>query len=468
MRQLGHSHMVPGLASLLVLLCAVSWQPAHLVEAKNKETFPVHRPLVDLREVAIQTVGRDGPRYPDEGFQTHVRTCSAPYESDDSTQPLSEDCNRGYTILTLANNPTMQYLIPLLLRSLQRIERPPRKLGGKPGDLTRHTTVVGVTAEAVKSCERLQATFDHTCASDGASGLLNGDQRFPSFKALAFGFAKLRYILNALTTNTDILYVDADVVFLRDPFPALLASGADIAVASAPAACGSQPAAWQQQPEEDEKGQEGGSVREEEGSGDYSGEREEGEGEGAEEGAQGEERRSKRRRRHLPEETGEGEGAAGGGGLSYSTGITFYRSGPGVLRCVYSLLLDMAHLAHQQQGREGEEGQGEEGAAGEEQQQQQPRRRRHRRRQLVAEQGGEAAATPPASAAAADGSAGGPVVREQGRFAAFMPMCAGSLGLTLRVLPAEEFVTACGSGGDGGVNLSATEVESLRSGAVAV
>jgi hypothetical protein len=52
--------------------------------------------------------------------------------------------------------------------------------------------------------ERLSTTRCH--GPTGTGGLFDGDRRFPSHKALAFGVVKLKYILNALTTNTDILY----------------------------------------------------------------------------------------------------------------------------------------------------------------------------------------------------------------------------------------------------------------------
>lgn len=93
---------------------------------------------------------------------------------------------------------------PQLLESLQRIEH----VGSDGGrdDLTRHTTVVGVTRHADEKCEDLRRSYSHSCTGDGGSGLYDGDNVYPSHKALAYGMVKLRYMVNALTTNLDIVY----------------------------------------------------------------------------------------------------------------------------------------------------------------------------------------------------------------------------------------------------------------------
>ncbi|KAG2500638.1 hypothetical protein HYH03_001405 [Edaphochlamys debaryana] len=334
-----------------------------LLIAAKKESWPVRRPLVNMHEVARQTISRDGPRYPDEGFLRHVRTCRAPYDpkgapqqSLKNSQIQLSDCDRGYAILTMGNNVAMDYLIPVLLESLQRIEH--QGADGEPDDLTSHTVVMGVTSDAAAKCTKLQRSYHHSCTGDGSSGLFNGDQKQPSFKAAAFGMAKLRYIINALTTNIDILYVDADVIFLEDPFPTLLASSAGISVGVAPEPCGSKPTPW------DEDTPKAPSMA------DLSSQHND----------------HWRHSRSLA-----GSQGAEGGEVLWSTGIAFFRSTPAVMRCTYSLILDMAYHANPKNNGSQE------------------------------------------------------VVREQERFAAFMPMCAGTLGTELRLLDAAAFPTTCGA-----------------------
>eukprot|EP00198_Chlamydomonas_reinhardtii_P004166 XP_001693502.1 predicted protein [Chlamydomonas reinhardtii] len=271
---------------LLLALCSIQAQVALAASSSGKpkpEVFPVRRPLVNLHEAALQSVSRDGPRYPDEMFLRRVKGCRAPYSSDTSDEPArgpnTSDCDRGFVILTMGNDLVMRSMVPLLLESLQRIEH----VGSDGGrdDLTRHTTVVGVTRHADEKCEDLRRSYSHSCTGDGGSGLYDGDNVYPSHKALAYGMVKLRYMVNALTTNLDIVYVDADTVFLRDPIPLLLraAEEADADVVDGEEEGGSEPR------------------------------------------------------------------VDAGEGVRYATGLVLYRSTPAALRCAYSLLLDMASLA---------------------------------------------------------------------------------------------------------------------------
>ncbi|PNH09313.1 hypothetical protein TSOC_004078 [Tetrabaena socialis] len=350
----------------------------------SKETFPVRRPLVDLREAAMQLVGRDGPRYPDEGFLRGVHASRAPYKpggaagpDDAHSQFQLTDCEPSYAILTMANQFAMQHLVPLLLRSLQAIAQP--ELRGKPGDLTRHTVVVGVTPGAAEACDALTRRFSHRCQGDGSSGLFEGDHLFPDHRALAYGLAKLKYIVNALTTNVDVLYLDADVVLLRDPFPGLLALNADLAVATTGEPCGSRVVAWD--PDQAEAEAEAQLPAKPEAQLPASGAAT-GAGGWADVGSGGQQADAQQRRALQ-----EGPATAAAAGDRYDTGVSYYRSAPGTLRCAYALLLDMAQLA----------------------------------------------------------MANVSVVWETERYAAFMPQCAGALGLVLRPLPSEQYIGSCGA-----------------------
>ncbi len=259
----------------------------------------------------------------------------------------------------------MQELVPVLLHSLSRIPVSAAELqeGGdkdsakdkSPQDLTQHTVVMGVTAGAERHCAELQQDYSHVCLADAASGLHDGELSYPSHQAFAYGMAKMKYIVNALTTGSDVLYLDADVVVLRDPFPVLLKSGADIAVAVSD--CGS-PATEYVVKNATALAMDGAT------------------------GASAEQRAL---------QAGPAASAAAANdpdATKYSTGVTFYRSTPGALRCAYSLLLDMSTLA-----RQGDE-----------------------------------------------------AVWEQERFAAFVPMCARALDMVFVELPQEQFGTVCGAG----------------------
>lgn len=78
----------------------------------------MRRPLVNLHEAALQSVSRDGPRYPDEMFLRRVKGCRAPYSSDTSDEPArgpnTSDCDRGFVILTMGNDLVMRSMVPLV------------------------------------------------------------------------------------------------------------------------------------------------------------------------------------------------------------------------------------------------------------------------------------------------------------------------------------------------------------------
>ncbi|GIM03266.1 hypothetical protein Vretimale_7937 [Volvox reticuliferus] len=358
--------------SVLLLLAACPY----LLEARDSsETFPLHRPLVDLREAAFQTVGRDGPRYPDEGFIDTVRRYRAIHNTSINAETessisdvgtlVSDDCHNSYAVLTMANFAVMESLIPQLLESLHRIDLSTNT--GASDSLARHTLVVGISTEALQACIRLRRRYKNGCLSDGISGLYEGDNRYPDFKYLAYGMAKLKYIVNVLSTGTTVLYVDADVVFLRNPFPDLLASSTDIAVATALAPCGTQPSKpdWAvmdgiEDAETDASAAATGNVL-----------------------------KQQHNRRALQGDEGDSDAAAAtAAARGYAPGITFYRSTPGVMRCTYSLLLDMLNTVIK------------------------------------------------------DGNA---TVLEEEHFAAFMPWCAEVLDVQLTELDPQGYMTCCGT-----------------------
>ncbi|KAG2443750.1 hypothetical protein HXX76_002096 [Chlamydomonas incerta] len=345
-------------------------------------------------------------------FLRRVKGCRARYPDDAAEEesargPNTSDCDRGFVILTMGNDLVMRSMVPLLLESLQRIEHVGPD-GGRD-DLTNHTTVVGVTRHADEKCEDLRRSYSHSCTGDGSSGLYDGDNVYPSHKALAYGMVKLRYLVNALTTNLDILYVDADIVFLRDPIPLLLRAAeeadADVVVANAAAPCGSAAQAWD--PEALDSGSSSAGAGAGGGSSSGSGGAEEDEEDGGE---------RHRRRRALAsaeeededeEEGGKGPRVDAGGDVRYATGLAFYRSTPAALRCAYSLLLDMAW--HASRGHSVGRG---------------------------------------ISSTRSDGSSSSeeePVVWEQERFAAFMPTCMSALGRGLAALPQRSVLTTCGA-----------------------
>lgn len=74
--------------------------------SKERNIYPLRRPLTNLNEAAHQTVGRDGPRYPDEGFLSHIKQSRGEYDADkeERVDIRGESCARRYVILTIANN----------------------------------------------------------------------------------------------------------------------------------------------------------------------------------------------------------------------------------------------------------------------------------------------------------------------------------------------------------------------------
>ncbi|EFJ49660.1 hypothetical protein VOLCADRAFT_104239 [Volvox carteri f. nagariensis] len=305
----------------LILFLSIALSSDFLKASGGSDTFPLHRPLADLREAALQSVGRDGPRYPDVGILNTVRKSRAVHSSSSSAARVqnadSDDCSGGYAILSMANYDVMEALMPLLLESLYGIELPGTSDTG-PNNLARHALVVGVTSKAVQSCIRLRRRYKHACLDDFLSGMYEGDNRYPDFRFLAYGLAKFKYIVNVLSTGTSILYVDADVVFRRNPFPSLLASTVDIAVATAPPPCGTLPTEPDWSILDNHEYTEPSSA--------------------VPHVASGPQQQVKNVRRML-------QHSDEAGSQGYAPGITFFRNTPGVMRCAYALELDMCNPA---------------------------------------------------------------------------------------------------------------------------
>lgn len=97
------SSCFPLALTLLLLHCTTCCVTG---STKERNIYPLRRPLTNLYEAAHQTVGRDGPRYPDEGFLSHVKQSRGKYDADKEERRDSrgESCARRYVILTVANN----------------------------------------------------------------------------------------------------------------------------------------------------------------------------------------------------------------------------------------------------------------------------------------------------------------------------------------------------------------------------
>ncbi|GIL53113.1 hypothetical protein Vafri_8796 [Volvox africanus] len=94
--------------------------------------------------------------------------------------------------------------------------------------------VVTWDADGQKACVELQEQgFDHKCVQDHLHELHEvGSTKMAAFHSPEFnalGFAKIKYLYNALSLGYDVMAMDADVLVLQSPFPFVLQQRAQLA-----------------------------------------------------------------------------------------------------------------------------------------------------------------------------------------------------------------------------------------------
>ncbi|PNH09311.1 hypothetical protein TSOC_004077 [Tetrabaena socialis] len=135
-------------------------------------------------------------------------------------------CRKSLVLLAMANEDALTYTVPLFLLSLSRVLIEGGRHAGET--LDARLVLVAWSAEALQMCRALQTQYRHQCVRDAEHTAATGSFGFHSEGFNSLGFAKIKYILNGLSAGHDVVFLDTDIVLLRDPLPHFLSRGGDL------------------------------------------------------------------------------------------------------------------------------------------------------------------------------------------------------------------------------------------------
>ncbi|EFJ49793.1 hypothetical protein VOLCADRAFT_117113 [Volvox carteri f. nagariensis] len=135
-------------------------------------------------------------------------------------------CRNSLVLLGMANEEALQHTVPYFLESLSRVAVTAGKDAGH--SLVGRVVLVAWSQDAMKACQALQATYNHQCVRDAQHTAATGSFVFHDTGFNSLGFAKVKYILNGLSLGHDVVFLDTDIVVMRDPLPYLLVHDADL------------------------------------------------------------------------------------------------------------------------------------------------------------------------------------------------------------------------------------------------
>ncbi|GIL79167.1 hypothetical protein Vretimale_16708 [Volvox reticuliferus] len=160
-----------------------------------------------------------GVRLPTRAFKEAVKN-AAINVSHLSHRPSS------LVILAMANEEALLRTVPIFLRSLRGVNVSSGTDAGKTFD--GRLVMVAWSRDALVMCRELQAEYSHHCVRDAEHAAGKNSLGFHTDGFNALGFAKIKYILNGLSAGHDVMFLDADIIMLRDPLPYFYDHGADI------------------------------------------------------------------------------------------------------------------------------------------------------------------------------------------------------------------------------------------------
>ncbi|GLC73578.1 hypothetical protein PLESTF_001393300 [Pleodorina starrii] len=126
----------------------------------------------------------------------------------------------------MANEEALHHTVPYFLESLSRAVLTGGRHSGQA--LDSRVVLVAWSLDAMNACRRLQANYRHQCVRDSQHTAATGSFSFHDTGFNSLGFAKVKYILNGLSAGHDVVFLDTDIVVLRDPLPYLLGHAADL------------------------------------------------------------------------------------------------------------------------------------------------------------------------------------------------------------------------------------------------
>ncbi|KAG2500639.1 hypothetical protein HYH03_001406 [Edaphochlamys debaryana] len=178
-------------------------------------------------------------------------------------------CRKSMVMIGMANEEALAHTVPLFLRSLRRASLSGGRQRG--ASLDRHLVLVAWSEQALADCRALQGKgnrpngegregegkgkgegrqgkgegreeegeekgegkevgegYGHQCVRDAEHSAGTGSFGFHDAGFNSLGFAKIKYILNGLSLGHDVVFLDTDIVVLRDPVPYFLSRRADL------------------------------------------------------------------------------------------------------------------------------------------------------------------------------------------------------------------------------------------------
>lgn len=135
---------------------------------------------------------------------------------------------REVVLMSIASEFAFQRLFDVFLMSLKNITftRP----DGRADDLARHLVINVMTLSSIDKCQAMAGKYGSYCVAYGNPSFTMGNFHVFSNDFYGIGFTKTATILDGLTLGVDVLFLDADQVFFKNPLPYLLARETDIMV----------------------------------------------------------------------------------------------------------------------------------------------------------------------------------------------------------------------------------------------
>ncbi|KAG2431405.1 hypothetical protein HXX76_009420 [Chlamydomonas incerta] len=119
-------------------------------------------------------------------------------------------------------------MFDIFLTSLQNITFP--RKDGSQDNLAKHLVINVMTSGTIDKCTNVANKYGSYCVSFANDKFTMGNMHVFSNDFYGIGFTKTGTILDGLTLGVDVLFLDADQVFFKNPLPYLLAREADILV----------------------------------------------------------------------------------------------------------------------------------------------------------------------------------------------------------------------------------------------
>ncbi|GAX73717.1 hypothetical protein CEUSTIGMA_g1170.t1 [Chlamydomonas eustigma] len=168
-----------------------------------------------------------GAKWPSSQFTSAVSEAAWSYTHTAvlSTSQQAHGSTHSVVLMAMTNDLAMQSTVPLFLQSLRSIRL--------PDSPNPHQSLVDILAMICFSHFTETSCREHglssRCVLDKDVQLGNHSLPSQSVGFRMIGFAKVKYILNTIALGHDVIFMDTDVVAFKDFLPYILGLGSDIA-----------------------------------------------------------------------------------------------------------------------------------------------------------------------------------------------------------------------------------------------